>query len=59
MPYGDNDEKMMLRLPGELKKALDTLAKKAREGRGLTLSEYVRAVLEEHVGKQKGGRRNG
>jgi hypothetical protein len=57
MTYGENKKKLMLRLPPDLLKAIQRLAKAARDGKGLTVSEYVRDLLQNHVdssSKKKG-----
>ena len=57
MAYGENSKKLMLRLPPDLLRAIQKLAKASRDGRGLTVSEYVRDLLQLHVdtsGKRKG-----
>lgn len=57
MAWGDNSERIILRLPPETKRVLERMARKARQGKGLTLSEYVRELLIQHV--EKVNERNG
>ena len=52
MAYGDNSDKLIIRIPPELVAALRRLAKKARGGKGLTLSEYVREILQAKVNEK-------
>ena len=56
MAYGDNSKKLMLRLPPELLRVLKELAKGARTGRLVNVSEYVRTILQEYVDQKRKGK---
>jgi predicted DNA-binding protein len=50
---GEKDDRLELRVPSRLKKALEVLAERDRR----KISDYVRVALEDHVKARMGGTR--